>query len=149
MAELHAALTARALGGTLARHDFARQVGARLVTERATGFLLLAATIVLNAMGQLLLKRAAIGRGFGEGALQMFLSPYFIAGAAAHGATMIAWLYTLRRVPLTVAHPLTGAVFMIVPLASHLLWSEPLGSQRVIGIAVIVIGIAIVASAAS
>jgi drug/metabolite transporter (DMT)-like permease len=119
------------------------------VTERATGFVLLAATIVLNATGQLLLKRASLGRAPGAGVIEMFLSPWFVGGAAAHAATMIVWLLALRRLPLTVAHPLTGAVFVIVPVASHLFWSESLGLQRLIGILVIVLGIAVVASASS
>lgn len=113
------------------------------------GFALVAAVIVLNATGQLLLKRAAIERAGGGFVRDVFLSPWFILGAAAHAATMIVWLLALRRVPLTVAHPLTGSVFILVPVASHLLWSEPLGTQRMIGIAVIALGIAVVASVAS
>jgi small multidrug resistance pump len=119
------------------------------VTERAVGFVLLATAIALNATGQLLLKRATLERATGAVFRDVFLSPWFIAGAAAHGATMIVWLLALRKVPLTVAHPLTGAVFIIVPFASHLLWSEPLGPQRMIGIAVIALGIAVVAGGGS
>lgn len=113
------------------------------------GYVLLALTIALNASGQLLLKRATMARTSGGFALDVLLSPWFIAGAAAQVATMIAWLLVLRRLPLTVAHPVTGAVFVAVPIASHLFWGEPLGPQRVIGILVIALGIAVVASAAS
>ncbi|MEJ7730224.1 MAG: hypothetical protein WKG00_13525 [Polyangiaceae bacterium] len=113
------------------------------------GYALLVATIALNATGQLLLKRATMGSavaGLGRGVL---LSPWFVFGALAHAATMIVWLLTLRELPLTVAHPITGSVFILVPLVAHFLWSEPLGAQRVIGIAIIALGIAVVANVAS
>jgi undecaprenyl phosphate-alpha-L-ara4N flippase subunit ArnE len=110
-------------------------------------FVLLAVTIALNVAGQLLIKRATMGRETGAFVRDVLFTPWFLLGAAAHGATMIAWLLTLRRLPLTVAHPFTGSVFLVVPFASHLLWSEPLGVQRAIGIAVIAAGIAIVGAA--
>jgi drug/metabolite transporter (DMT)-like permease len=113
---------------------------------RAVGYLLLVLTIALNAAGQLLIKRATMGRT--EGVVRdVLLNPWLIAGGATQVATMIAWLLTLRRLPLTTAHPITGAIFVLVPVAAHLLWAEPLGPQRLAGIGVIVLGIAIVASA--
>ncbi len=116
------------------------------MTGRLGGFVLLAVAIVLNATGQVLLKRATLGREAGAPAIELFFSPWFVLGAAAHAATMIVWMLALRRLPLTVAHPWTGAVFVAVPIASHLLWSEPLGPQRMIGIGIIAFGIAVVAS---
>jgi drug/metabolite transporter (DMT)-like permease len=113
----------------------------------AVGYLLLLVTILLNATGQLLLKRATVGRAEGL-AWGVFLNPWFVGGVAAQVGTMVAWLLTLRRLPLTTAHPLTGSVFVLVPVAAHLLWAEPLGVQRVLGIGVIALGIAVVASAA-
>jgi undecaprenyl phosphate-alpha-L-ara4N flippase subunit ArnE len=108
-------------------------------------FVLLAVAIAFNAAGQLLLKRATIGHEAGAMAREVFLSGWFLAGGASLGVSMLLWVQVLRKVPLTVAHPLSGAVFAIVPVASHLLWREPLSSMRIVGIVVIVVGIALVA----
>lgn len=111
-------------------------------------FVLLAVAIAFNAVGQLSLKRATMGHAPGASPREVFLSPWFIGGGASLGLSMILWVMVLRRVPLTIAHPLTGAVFLIVPVASHFLWGEPLTSTRMIGIAIIVFGIALVARGA-
>jgi undecaprenyl phosphate-alpha-L-ara4N flippase subunit ArnE len=111
-------------------------------------FILLAVAIVFNAVGQLMLKRATIGHEAGAVARDVFLSGWFIGGGMALGVSMLMWVQVLRRVPLTIAHPLTGAVYLIVPIASHFLWREPLNAMRMAGIAIIVLGIALVARGA-
>jgi undecaprenyl phosphate-alpha-L-ara4N flippase subunit ArnE len=112
-------------------------------------FVLLAISIAFNVMGQLLLKRATIGQVAGAAARDVFLSPWFLAGVSGLGLSMLLWVQVLRKVPLTVAHPISGVVFAIVPVASHLLWREPLSTTRVVGIVVIVTGIALVARGAA
>jgi drug/metabolite transporter (DMT)-like permease len=57
---------------------------------------------------------------------------------------MLLWVLVLRALPLTLVHPFTGTVFILVPLASHLLWKEPLPRTRVIGICIIMVGIYLV-----
>jgi len=111
-------------------------------------FILLAVAIALNAAGQLMLKRATLVREAGALAREVFLSGWFLGGGVALGASMLLWVQVLRRVPLTIAHPLTGAAFIVVPIASHFLWREPLTTTRIVGIAVIVVGIALVARGA-
>jgi undecaprenyl phosphate-alpha-L-ara4N flippase subunit ArnE len=110
-------------------------------------FLLLAVAIAFNAIGQLLLKRATIGLESGAAA-RVFLSGWFLGGGAALGLSMLLWVQVLRRVPLTIAHPLTGAAYLIVPIASHFLWREPLTAMRMVGILIIVLGMALVARGA-
>ena len=112
-------------------------------------YVLLAVAIALNVVGQLLLKRAAMaGSGAGEGFQKAFLSPYLFAGVASLGSSMLLWVQVLRKVPLTIAHPLTGLVFVVVPVASHFLWGEPLPASRLVGILVILIGVILVARSA-
>ncbi len=111
-------------------------------------FVLLAVAIAFNAAGQLLLKRTTMGAGEGPVMRDVFISGWFLAGVAVLGLSMLLWVQVLRKVPLTIAHPLSGAAFAIVPVASHLLWREPLSATRIAGILVIVIGIALVARGA-
>ena len=112
-------------------------------------FVLLAVAIAFNAAGQLLLKRATIGHEAGAMAREVLFSGWFLVGGASLGLSMLLWLQVLRKVPLTIAHPLSGAAFVIVPIASHLFWREPLSTTRIVGILVIVMGIALVARGAA
>jgi undecaprenyl phosphate-alpha-L-ara4N flippase subunit ArnE len=112
-------------------------------------FVLLAVAIAFNAAGQLLLKRATVGHEAGAVAREVFVSGWFLGGGASLVLSMLLWVQVLRKIPLTIAHPLTGAVFAVVPVASHLLWREPLSTTRIAGILVIVVGIALVARGAA
>ncbi len=110
-------------------------------------YLFLAVATVFNAAGQLLLKTAALRSvGASGGAIAAFLSPYFLVGVTALGSSMILWLLALRTIPMTVAHPVSGIVFAIVPIASALLWqAEKLPMGRMLGIGCIIFGIVLVA----
>jgi multidrug transporter EmrE-like cation transporter len=112
-------------------------------------YILLAVAILFNVIGQLSLKRAAMaGSAADADALKSFLSPYLFAGVASLGTSMLLWVQVLRKLPLTIAHPISGLVFAMVPVASHYLWQEPLPGSRVLGIAIIVLGVILVARGA-
>jgi undecaprenyl phosphate-alpha-L-ara4N flippase subunit ArnE len=106
--------------------------------------LLLAVSILFNVAGQLLLKRAAMA-GTGAAITRSFFSPWFVLGVGSLGTSMLLWVQVLRKMPISLAHPITGIVFVLVPLASHFLWGESLPPTRLLGIAVIVFGVFLVA----
>jgi undecaprenyl phosphate-alpha-L-ara4N flippase subunit ArnE len=109
-------------------------------------FFLLAVSILFNVAGQLLLKRAAMaGSGAGAAITRSFISPWFVLGVGSLGTSMLLWVQVLRKMPISLAHPITGIVFVLVPLASHFLWAESLPPTRLLGIAVIVFGVFLVA----
>jgi len=110
-----------------------------------SSFGLLAIALGFNVIGQLMLKRASLAGGAGVMPLDIFLSGWFVGGGASLGISMVLWVQVLRRLPLTIAHPISGAVFFIIPVASHFLWDEPMPPVRLLGILIIVIGIALVA----
>lgn len=115
-------------------------------------YLQLLVAILFNVGGQLLLKRASMvgGSEAASAAASMvkpIFSPWFIGGAASLGLSSVLWVGVLKRLPLTIAHPLTGIVFILVPVASHFLWDEPLPPLRMLGIFVIIVGVFLVARA--
>lgn len=59
--------------------------------------------------------------------------------------SFISWLYVLRYVPLTLAFPLSRVVDVLVPLSCWLVLGETISTRRWLGIALVVIGLAIVA----
>ncbi len=60
-------------------------------------------------------------------------------------ASFISWLYVLRFIPLTIAYPLSNVVHVLVPLASWFFLNEHISIQRWCGIALVLLGVLIVA----
>jgi len=60
-------------------------------------------------------------------------------------ASFISWLYVLRFIPLTIAYPLSNLVHVLVPLASWFFLNEHISVQRWCGIALVLLGVLIVA----
>jgi drug/metabolite transporter (DMT)-like permease len=59
--------------------------------------------------------------------------------------SLITWLHILRQVPLSVAFPLSNVVHVLVPLTSWIFLHELISPRRWLGIALVLIGLAIVA----
>jgi drug/metabolite transporter (DMT)-like permease len=60
-------------------------------------------------------------------------------------ASFISWLYVLRYIPLTIAYPLSRVVDVLVPIGCWILLGEFISALRWCGIALVVIGLALVA----
>jgi drug/metabolite transporter (DMT)-like permease len=60
-------------------------------------------------------------------------------------ASFISWLYVLRCIPITVAFPLSRVVDILVPLGCWFFLGELISALRWCGIALVVIGLALVA----
>jgi drug/metabolite transporter (DMT)-like permease len=59
--------------------------------------------------------------------------------------SFLSWLYVLRFIPLTVAFPLSRVVDVLVPLSCWLVLGETISVRRWLGIALVIIGLAVVA----
>jgi multidrug transporter EmrE-like cation transporter len=66
-------------------------------------------------------------------------------GIIAYIASFGSWLYALRFLPLGLAFNLTNIVYVLVPLASWWFLGEKLGVMRLVGIALILTGIIMLA----
>jgi len=60
-------------------------------------------------------------------------------------ASFISWLYVLRYIPITIAYPLSRVVDVLVPLGCWIFLGEFISTMRWCGIALVVIGLALVA----
>ncbi len=111
--------------------------------------------ILCSAAGQLLMKMGADAAVlWTAGGVETWVSWLGVA-ALGSGWTWLgivfyilsfgSWLYALRFLPLGLAFNLTNVVYVLVPVASWLFLGEKLGSMRVIGIILILVGIGILA----
>lgn len=59
--------------------------------------------------------------------------------------SLLSWLYVLKYIPLSIAFPLSRVVDVLIPLSCWLILGEHISPRRWCGIALVVIGLAIVA----
>jgi len=117
------------------------------------GLPLILAGVVLNALGQLLLKAGtnAVGRfefvahNIVPVATRVVSEPYIMAGVFCYGVSLIVWIMGLSRVEVSVAYPLLSLGYIINAAAAWYLFGEALTFARVAGIGFIVIGVCFVA----
>ena len=120
---------------------------------RLSDFSILFCGVLLNALAQLGLKAAtrvsgpliAGDAGVWQRAVNVLEVPSFWYAMLAYGLSVIVWTVGLSRVPVSQAYPLLSLGYVInIGLAWWLLGEVP-NVQRVAGIAVIVLGVVLVA----
>ena len=100
--------------------------------------------------GQLLLKLAAVNManprvpsisiaGFG-------VNLYLVAGVGVLGVSTLLWVWVLRTVPLSIAYPFMALCFIIVPALGFYVLGEPVTWKTFVGSALIVGGVALIAT---
>ena len=100
-------------------------------------YLSLAAAILSGATGQLLLKGGASADTF----LGQFLDPKTILGVFFYGLGAPFYIVALRQVPLSIAFPSVAASYIVVAMAGHFIWGEPLGAPQIAGLVLIASGV--------
>ena len=120
---------------------------------RPADFAVLSFGVLLNAFAQLGLKAATRvtgplivpGGGTLSRALELLTVPSLWFALSAYGLSVVVWLVGLSRVPVSQAYPMLSMGYVInIGLAWWLLGEVP-NAQRVTGIAVIVVGVVLVA----
>lgn len=108
---------------------------------------------ILGVAGQLMLKQ-----GMGSmGALQLSAqsvpgivfriatSPWVVGGLLVYGSGTFFWLMVLNRVPLSFSYPFIALGIVVGMVASWVVLHEQIPSLRWVGLAVICVGVMIVA----
>ena len=109
--------------------------------------------VALNACAQLLLKQGMLGIGrfaFTLGGVLGVIpvvtgNPYIIAGLASYVLSVGIWLLVLSRVDVGVAYPFLSVGYVIVTIGGWFLFGEPVTPGRVLGIAMICLGVVLLA----
>lgn len=104
------------------------------------------------AVGQLLLKRGMSLMGpitlEWSGLITVLLgvatNPFVIAGLIVYGVSTVFWLTALSRVELSLAYPFVSLGYIIMLLGAWQLFDEDLNAARLIGTAVVVVGLILI-----
>jgi len=76
---------------------------------------------------------------------QALLSPWVWLGLCLYGASAVAWLWVLSRLDVGVAYPLVSLGFVLTALAGVWWLGEAWSWQRVLGVALVVLGVLLLA----
>ncbi len=110
--------------------------------------LALAIVIAANVGGQLLFKIAAqqvaAETSLWTMGLRLLAVPAMWGAVLFYGVTILAWVWVLRTVPLSVAYSAVALVFVLVPILAVWLFKEPLTLQFAAGTALIAAGVLLV-----
>ena len=118
----------------------------------AVTFMLILAGVLLNAAAQLLLKAGTNVLGTislvpGQ-MLAMFtsvaLQPFILAGLACYVFSVGIWIAALSRVDVSIAYPMLSIGYVVNAVAAWYLFGESLTASRLLGIAIIILGVVII-----
>lgn len=110
-------------------------------------------SVALGVTGQTAIKLGVSQPGASESAAAgvlslvtlVFHSPLVLLGLVLYGISAFAWIAVLSRLDLSVAYPFLALNFVLITLVSRLVLGETVPTLRWVGIAVIVVGILLVA----
>ena len=117
------------------------------------GFALVAVAVLLGTAGQILLKAGTNAIGHFEFTLsnvlpvglRVALEPRIMGGVTCYAVGMVVWIMALSRTDVSVAYPMLSVGFALNALLAWWLLGEGVNAQRLAGIAVIMLGVWLVA----
>ena len=109
-------------------------------------------SVVTSTVGQLLLKQGMNNMGSITLSADQFLSttwkmatnPYVFIGLVIYLAGTIFWLAALSRVDLSYAYPFASLSYVVMLVASWMMFDEKITISRLIGTVVIGIGVLLI-----
>lgn len=114
---------------------------------RLIGTILL--SVVMAAAGQVLLKKGMVSagsmsfdlKGLAETAKAVVFNSQVLIGMAAYILSALFWLMALSRADLSFVYPFTALTFVLVMLASVIIFKESVSFVRILGFLCICVGI--------
>ena len=99
--------------------------------------------------GQLLFKAAALrdlpDGTIAERAFSLVFNAYFLGALALYIVLTFGWVWLLTFTPLSRAYPFVALAFVITPLLGGMVFAEPITPRLLIGIAVLLGGLLLIA----
>ena len=82
--------------------------------------------------------------GLGESILSSLLTPWYLGTLVCMGLVACVWILVLQRFPLSYAYPFMSIVRGLVLMGAWFLFREPVQPQELLGIVIIMLGIALI-----
>jgi drug/metabolite transporter (DMT)-like permease len=113
-------------------------------------YLYIACTLALTLYAQLIMKARALVHAPGAASLPkfdylwaMYTDVGVLSGLFAGVLASVCWALAVEKVDLSIAYPFMALSFVAVPLSASILFSEPVSLRQIVGLCVIVVGVAL------
>ncbi len=113
--------------------------------------LLILFSVSLNALAQLFIRQGMLQIGkvslkldqLWYMAWRSLTNWYLLGGMLCYAVSIITWMVVLSRVNVSLAYPFLSVGYIITAVLAYFILNEPLTLQKMIGIAVICLGVII------
>lgn len=75
--------------------------------------------------------------------ISLVSNSYIISAVVLFGISFITWMYALIKIDLSLAYPTVSLSYILIAICSFLLFQEQITLYRGMGIAIIMVGIAV------
>jgi drug/metabolite transporter (DMT)-like permease len=122
------------------------------VTGMQTAILYILISVLFSTVGQLLLKGGMNSMGevtlsfgqFFQTLWRMIINPGVFFGLFIYGVGTIFWLAALSRAELSYAYPFASLSYVIMLVASWMMFDEKITLARIVGTVLICIGVLVI-----
>jgi len=109
--------------------------------------------VLLSVTAQLLLKAGTNAVGYFDferqslmiAAFKLAIQPYVVVALFLYLVSMAVWILALSRIEVSVAYPMLSLGYAVNAVAAWLIFGEQLTTGRIAGIAIIMLGVLILA----
>ena len=116
-------------------------------------FALVLTGVLLNAAAQLLLKAGVKDLGviqltpatIWSAGLKLALEPHIVTGLFCYAVSVVVWILALSRVQVSIAYPMLSLGYVVTAFIAWAFMGETVNAMRLSGIAVIILGVFLVA----
>ena len=110
----------------------------------------------MTVVGNLMMRQGVVRAGgfslemdtLSHSLMDLVRQPLLVGGVTLYGLASLAWFRVISTEDLNSSYPLlVSLTFLFVTIGATFLFDEPIGVQKIVGIASILIGILLVATA--
>ena len=112
---------------------------------------LILSSVFLNALAQIFIRQGMLKLGsvsfnmeqIWNMALSVFTNMYLLSGMFSYGISIVLWMIVLSKVNVSLAYPFLSIGYVVTAVLAYLIFKEPLTVQKILGIAIICLGVVI------
>ena len=112
---------------------------------------LILSSVFLNALAQIFIRLGMLKLGsvsfnmelIWNMALSVFTNMYLLSGMFSYGISIVLWMIVLSKVNVSLAYPFLSVGYVVTAVLAYLIFKEPLTVQKILGIAIICLGVVI------
>ena len=118
--------------------------------KNMSNILLILASVLLNAIAQLLIKKGMIGIGqvsineIGRSIIPMLTNIWLLCAMICYAVSILLWLSILSKVEVSFAYPFLSIGYIVTAVAGYAFFNENLSITRILGIVIICIGVIVI-----